>query len=80
MANEIGSNRGNLILRRNLDQSAVVVLPDGRRVIVTPILIDCDTEHPVVHLAINAPKDVKVNRSEIQARIDAEQNEEGSVV
>ncbi len=56
-----------LVLARKPNQSIVIVTPEGRRIVITLV----DTGYDRAKIGIMADRDVTVNRSEIQALVDA---------
>lgn len=58
-----------LVLSRQKSEEIVVTLPDGRRGVISVAEIRADK----VRLGIDFPKDVGINRREVQDVIDREQ-------
>jgi carbon storage regulator CsrA len=55
-----------LCLSRNPNEIVVIVCPDGSRILITPL----EVRGPQVRLGIEAPPEYRINRLEIQRRID----------
>ena len=62
-----------LVLSRHRDEDIVITTPEGRRIRVTLIDIRGDK----CRIGFEADPDVQINRSEIQAQIDAGVPREG---
>jgi carbon storage regulator CsrA len=61
-----------LVLARKLNESIVIEMPDGRRILVTVVGIEGFGTSGRAKVGIQADKDVRINRSEIQREIDAD--------
>lgn len=51
-----------LILKRNWNQSIIIRLPDGRRIVV--VVVQCPA-NATIKLGIEADRDIKVHREEL---------------
>lgn len=56
-----------LVLSRHVNERVVIVLPDGRRIYVTPLDIRSGFK---IRLGFDAPKDIIVDREEVRREID----------
>lgn len=57
-----------LMLKRKLDERIVITLPDKRRITI----LVAEVERGAVRFGIDAPKDVRVDREEVDERRQAD--------